>query len=946
MKTNNPEWCPEPVLFPDVPSFIRRIFVSAVLLCSVFFLSAQKLSQVKIFIPHTKISKLRLAGIEFDHGYYNFKEQSFTNSFLSTDIPKIAAMGLKYQVLVADEAADFLANNRVADFYKNDNQPVTVSSNRLNFQAPGNQSYQTYVNTPVGFISGSCAGFYTWAEMQARMDSMVHKFPTLCSKTSIGNTTGGLPMYVLKISDNVATDETKEPEILFTGLHHAREGMSGMNLIFFMQYLLENYATNPQVKEIVDSRQLYFIPVTNVDGYNYNTTSANWTAGKFLHRKNLKANGGTQNSDGSGGPGVDLNRNYSKYFGKNNTGSSNTTSSDAYRGTAAFSEAETQNMRAFVNGRRFNMAVNYHCYGNWWIRPNGPADPTTALAPADRDVYRQMANLFTKYNGFVYGNANETVYEVNGYSDDWLFSDDLTLRKRVFAFSPEIGELSEGLTTPHDSQGFWAQTANIIPLAKKLLFANFQIAYTGGGYAELQDTTDTEIKNNSGNVAGFTVTRKGLVDTPITVTLIPLENITAVGAPVTINSIPNFLGTSSNTISYTLPATLAPGSKIRYVWKMDIAGITRIDTVVKFYKPPVAFSDNMETAANFSYNWTTSATPFAYTTTKAYQGSNSLSQSTTGTYAANANQTVTSKNAINLSAATAAYLSFWLRYDAENQQDKLQLEVSTTGPAGTFTPIAGQNTITESYNNLGGVPAYTGHADGWMREVVNLSSYAGSSNFAFRFHFISNADNSTEVSTEITDDGFYIDNVKLMTSNLALLPITWLDFSAQKLSSDVVVSWQTAVEGAFDHYEVQRSANGIDFGTLASIDKNAAATYTDQTPLQGVSYYRMKAVDADGKYSYSKTVIVTFDNSKNSFTYYPNPVTDVLNVVFNNTQTERLSFEFTSITGQVIFTQMQNATEGSNRVQLDVRNLNNGLYVLKIKDSNNNTRSVMKIMKQ
>ncbi len=904
-------------------------------------LSAQQLSRVKIYIPHNKISKLRDAGIEFDHGYYDFAENSFTNSFEAADVPKIARLGLRYEVLAKDEAADFLAHNSVADFYKNDNSPVTLSGGRVNSQA-NCQSYTTFVNTPVGFTSGSRAGFYTWPEMQARMDSMVNNYPGLVTKTQIGTTFLGNPMYVIKISDNAAYDDPTEPEVLFTGLHHAREGMSGMNLIFFMQYLLENYSSNAQVKELVDNRQLYFVPIVNVDGYNYNTTAANWNAGSFLRRKNMRNTGGTPAADGSGGYGVDLNRNYAKYFNYNTTGSSGTITSDAYRGPSAFSEPETQAMRAFVNGRRFNLAVNYHCYGNWWIRPNGPAAVATALPQADLDVYTGMANLFTKYNGFVFGNASQTVYEVNGYSDDWFFSDDLTLRKRVFAFSPEIGSSAESFS---GSSGFWAQTANIIPIAKKMLFSNFQIAYTGGGYAELQDTSDVVVKTTTGNF-GYTVTRKGLVDTPVTVTMIPLENIQTAGSPVTISSIPVFLGTSSGKIAYTLPSGIAAGSRIRYVWKTDVGGISLTDTIVKFYNPSQVFADDMETTGNFAAKWTTSGTgTWGYTTTQAFQGTRALNQSPGANYAANSDQSVTLKTALDLSSSNAAYLSFMLRYDAENQQDRMQLEVSTTGTSGSFAPICGQNTIKENYNSLGNNPAYTGHADGWMRELIDLSSYTGNNNVAFRFRFLSGP-SSSEVTSPVLATGFFVDNLKVVKTNLSLLPVQWLEFNAQRSGDASVISWKAEADNKFLQYQLQRSADGITFQTVAVLSQYAGTSYIDETPFRGINYYRVKAVDVNGVYSFSKTAAVNFPVTATAISYYPNPVRDLVNVVVPQSAAETLSFQVSSLTGQVLYTEKKQMTEGSNRVQINLAGLSNGMYVLKIMDKENLVKSVFKIVKK
>ena len=143
---------------------------------------------------------------------------------------------------------------------------------------------------------------------------------------------------MVKISDNPDVDEA-EPEILYTALHHAREPQSMMQMIYFMYYLLENYNTNPSVQYIVNNRELYFIPVVNPDGYEYNRTTN--PSGGGMWRKNRKNNGSSY--------GVDLNRNYGPYTYWNapNGGSSTDPSSDTYRGTAPFSEPETSKLKEF-----------------------------------------------------------------------------------------------------------------------------------------------------------------------------------------------------------------------------------------------------------------------------------------------------------------------------------------------------------------------------------------------------------------------------------------------------------------------------------------------------------------------------------------------------------------------------------------------------------------------
>ena len=80
--------------------------------------------------------------------------------------------------------------------------------------------------------------------MNTEMNDLVTAFPSLVQKTSIGLSIEGRNIWCLKISDNVITDENNEPEVLYLGLQHAREAITGTSLIFFAQYLAQNYGTN------------------------------------------------------------------------------------------------------------------------------------------------------------------------------------------------------------------------------------------------------------------------------------------------------------------------------------------------------------------------------------------------------------------------------------------------------------------------------------------------------------------------------------------------------------------------------------------------------------------------------------------------------------------------------------------------------------------------------
>jgi carboxypeptidase T len=213
-----------------------------------------------------------------------------------------------------------------------------------------------------GFGYGSMGGFFTMTEVYARLDSMFALYPNIITqKFSIGTTVQGRPIYVAKISDNPNVNES-EPQVFYNSLIHAREPQAMMTVMYYMYYLLENYGTDPEVTYLVNNREIYFQPIVNPDGYEYNRTTDPNGGGMF--RKNRKLN-----SDGS--YGIDLNRNFGYMWGYNNSGSSNIPSDETYRGTSAFSEPETQAYRDFVNSKNFKTTLNYHTYSNLLLYPWG-----------------------------------------------------------------------------------------------------------------------------------------------------------------------------------------------------------------------------------------------------------------------------------------------------------------------------------------------------------------------------------------------------------------------------------------------------------------------------------------------------------------------------------------------------------------------------------------------
>lgn len=874
----------------------------------------QTYSRVRLTIPGQGLAWLQSQGVEFDHGELNKEENTLITTLDNTALDNLKKTGVGYSILIEDEVAHFKKYARKENFYKQ--QDAIMLNGKLQFENPCGSQISN-VAVPAGFIPGSYAGYYTWQEMQQRIDSLVHNYPALVQKIILpGTTLEGRPLIVVKISDNAATDES-EPEALYTGLHHAREGMSMMNLFFFMQYLVENYATDNRIKELVDSRELFFLPCVNPDGYRYNETSQ--PSGSGMWRKNRRVNGG-------GDYGVDLNRNYNVDWGVTGAGisTSHDPGNDAYVGPSAFSEPETQAIRAFAETRHFTIAIDHHAYGNYYVTPYGRPANHSFTSP-DRSFYTYASALMARYNGYFAGDGMATVgYYAVGNSRDWHITGDIGAgtKQKTYGYTVEVGSGNTGF-------GFWPDPENIIPIAKSMFFANLQMAFMAGSYFELQDMNTVAVNNVTGSFK-FSLRRIGLTNAPVTVSITPLENIQAVGAPVTVNSLANYFDSVQRSITYTLPASLSAGSRVRFVYQISSAGINLYDTITKIFQPETVFADNMEWTS--STNWTLTGA-WGTSLSSAYQGTRSLSESPSGNYGAGAATTATYNNNVDLSNATAAYLSFWVRHRAENSYDKLQVQLST---GGTFQPACGINTVAENVGTLSNQPALTGMREAWTREIIDLRNYLGNAAVNLRFRFTSNGANS--------EDGFYIDDVEIVKSTLQLLPVKFISIAAIRAPQGAQITWEAITDNNHDHFEIERSEDGEHFVTIGTVKAGADNRFID--PLPGVmNYYRVKAVDKRGRNNYSKMVSLAI-MTVHGITIYPNPVAEILHVRFSLAAKAKVLLTITDIAGKMKYQQEVSLEKGITNKQVEVGQWPSQVYLVRTRNLQTGETSVFKMIKQ
>lgn len=645
-------------------------------------------SRVRVWLGPGGLRELAALGVAVDHG--DSKPGAwFESDFSAAELARMRAAGRRCDVLIADVQA----------FYRQRNaQPAAPARAQSGVTCDQGPRY----TRPQSFRLGSMGGFFTYNELLQKLDSMRLRWPNLISAkqpTGAGRTIEGEPVYWVRISDNPNTNEN-EPEMLYNGVHHAREPMSAANLIYYMYYLLENYSRDPEIRNLVNNTELYFIPCVNPDGYMYN--EVNNPAGGGMWRKNRRLN-----TDGT--EGVDLNRNYSSNWAFDDFGSSPDGFSEVYRGTAAFSEPETRIMRDFSLQHQFKVVLNYHSFGNVFIYPYGYQEDTYT---PDSAQFTDYGYWLTRDDRYTFGTCNQVLgYVTNGDANDWQYSTVQGTKPKAFSFTPEVGKASEG---------FWPASSRIEPLCYENLTRNLDAAKLLLADAILTDRSPRFFRQRSAYVR-YSIKQLGL-KTPgtYTVRVTPLPGAGTAGAQKTY-TLATVRQERTDSIRLTLPSTLTSGQTFRYVLSVDNGIFTRRDTLTKvFGTPTVAFASDGASMTGWVATGNWDVDPAV-----ARSGLTSLGDSPGGAnYFDNDSSFLTTAQRIDLRGTTRAQLSFWARWAIEARFDYAQVLVSADNGA-TWQPLCGRYTRPGNAFQRQDEPIFDGFQFAWVQEQYSLDDFAG-----------------------------------------------------------------------------------------------------------------------------------------------------------------------------------------------------------------------------
>jgi hypothetical protein len=205
---------------------------------------------------------------------------------------------------------------------------------------------------------------------------------------------------------------------------------------------------------------------------------------------------------------------------------------------------------------------------------------------------------------------------------------------------------------------------------------------------------------------------------------------------------------------------------------------------------------------------------------------------------------------------------------------------------------------------------------------------------------------STVISFETTADvnshspsRFY-----LIFKTAAALPVTFIDVKAKRIDNKkVIVDWVVDNERNIHHYDVERSFDGIHFNKIATIvsiqntGSTANYTYTDENEsLSGKVFYRVKSIENNNSYQYSKVVALPSITIAGNISINPNPINDQrINLCFNNQPLDVYSITILNSAGQIMLEKDVAVTSNKELIKLDFgTKYASGNYLLKVSNKN------------
>jgi len=384
-----------------------------------------------------------------------------------------------------------------------------------------------------------------------------------------------------------------------------------------------------------------------------------------------------------------------------------------------------------------------------------------------------------------------------------------------------------------------------------------------------------------------------------------------------------------------------------------------------FFVLVIVLNTNAQTIAgwNFNSNPSDGSTSTGVTTPSFGTGTFSLIGGVTSTYAGgNGGSNTNDNSALNTSAypaasvasgtagvqfsvSTVGFSNIIIGYNQRqsNSSSRFSRFQYTTDGTNWVTPdltAANTTAATGTVDFVNDVFVQT-VGDAWATRTVNLSAISAvnnNANFAFRIVSVFDPAGTSYVATNTTyatTGTFRFDDVEI--SSNATLPTILSAFTATINQGKVQLNWATASEVNTKFFNIEKSIDGVTFENINQVNAKGAGNYEAQELLQQIStFYRLKMVDKDGTYTYSKTILVAAKIAKPIIS--PNPVSDIA-IINHSIATAGSMLSIYTMEGKKVkaFAINTNSTQST----VNVSNLTTGKYIVEILQGNERNTAIL-----
>ena len=178
------------------------------------------------------------------------------------------------------------------------------------------------------------------------------------------------------------------------------------------------------------------------------------------------------------------------------------------------------------------------------------------------------------------------------------------------------------------------------------------------------------------------------------------------------------------------------------------------------------------------------------------------------------------------------------------------------------------------------------------------------------------------------------------TQAVLFLPVELTRFEALKKGNDIELIWSTATEINNDKFEIEYSSDGVAFKKLGEVEGHGNSltektySFIDRNPGPGNHYYRLKQIDYDRQFEYSKVVSVSFNYKESQIgRLFPNPNSgQSVSFSYFTDQDDQLSIAVFDAAGQLLSTETRELSKGKNSLNMDCSGFGPGVYFIKLED--------------